>query len=241
MGEEKTKSAAAKALTWRCVACGHRAPVEHEAVRPGDVGLCPSCEDGAAVAMTRAMEEGFVESLARGASDLDALDRALAIGGLRTKKKPRTASQNGKRSRAKGAAFERYVASVFAAVYPDAKRCIGQARTAASEGCDVEGTPWWIECKVGDRPDIHGAFKQSRKDRGNKDSRPIAVISQRTREPVRVTLDLDVFAGLLLIVERANSGRREPFLDVAAAMRAEGVKLDGQALIAELEAPEALS
>ena len=90
MGEKKTKSTT-KTLVWRCVACGHSAPVEQSAARsvsPGDVELCPSCEDGAGVAMTPAMEAGFVESLARGASDLDALDRALAIGGLRAKKKP---------------------------------------------------------------------------------------------------------------------------------------------------------
>jgi hypothetical protein len=109
---------------------------------------------------------------------------------------PRTRSQNGRRSRAKGHAFEREVAATMRAVYPDAERCIAQARTAAREGCDVEGTPFWIECKVGARPDVLGAMKQATRDRG-EDTRPVLVVARRDRGPTTVTMELDAFVALL--------------------------------------------
>jgi hypothetical protein len=52
----------------------------------------------------------------------------------------------GKKSRDKGASYEREIANLFKTVYPDAKRGIGQARSA-SEVPDVDGTPFWVECK----------------------------------------------------------------------------------------------
>lgn len=53
---------------------------------------------------------------------------------------------SGRTSKVKGANYEREIAEVFRDAFPDAKRGIGQARSA-SEVADVEGTPFWIECK----------------------------------------------------------------------------------------------
>ena len=53
----------------------------------------------------------------------------------------------GKMSRNKGAAFEREVARALQTVWPDAHRA---GQTQASDSIvmpDVEGTPYWIECK----------------------------------------------------------------------------------------------
>ena len=81
----------------------------------------------------------------------------------------------GSHSRRKGAKFERTVAHALAVTYPDACRGVGQAR-ADSGLADVEGTPWWVECKCGAAPRIHAAMCQAERDR---DDRPPVVISRR--------------------------------------------------------------
>ncbi len=96
----------------------------------------------------------------------------------------RTKSQNGRRSRSKGAAFERWVVNELKRKGLEAERNIAQVRTAKREGCDVEGTGWFIECKVGANPDVKAAMEQARSDRGG-DMRPIVVIWKKDRmEPM---------------------------------------------------------
>ena len=145
--------------------------------------------------------------------------------------KPRTRSQNGRRSRAKGAAFEREVALALRGIYPGAERCIAQTRTAAREGCDVEGTPFWIECKVGGRPNVLAAMRQAKRDRvGGKgiadDVRPVLVVAQRTREPATVTIELEAFVEMLSRSELAHRwGENLAILrNLSDAMRANDVQ-----------------
>ena len=76
----------------------------------------------------------------------------------------RTRSAIGRQNRARGQAFEREVAKLLRAVWPDAERNIAQARTAKREGCDVEGTPWWVECKSGRGIDWRSALEQAERD-----------------------------------------------------------------------------
>lgn len=122
--------------------------------------------------------------------------------------KKRTRSQNARRSRTKGHAFEREVAATLRDVYPEAERCIAQTRTAAREGCDVEGTPFWIECKVGAHPNVLGAMRQARRDRDGRpaseprDMRPVLVVAQRTREPATVTMELDAFVAFVALLAK---------------------------------------
>jgi hypothetical protein len=99
----------------------------------------------------------------------------------------RTKSQNGRRSRSKGAAFERWVAAELRRYGVPAERNIAQARTAAREGCDVEDSRWWIECKVGARIDVRGAYLQALHDR---DERPIVVVHKRDRCEVQATIEI---------------------------------------------------
>jgi hypothetical protein len=63
----------------------------------------------------------------------------------------RTKSQNGKRSRSKGHAWERAVSDALRAIWPDARRNLSQTRSARREGPDILGVPQglWIECKCG--------------------------------------------------------------------------------------------
>ncbi len=93
----------------------------------------------------------------------------------------RTRSQNGRRSRAKGAAWEREAASILRAIYPGAERNIAQTRSARREGCDIKGTPWWVECKVGANINLKQAYGQALSDGGDK---VLVVAKQDRREPV---------------------------------------------------------
>jgi len=90
----------------------------------------------------------------------------------------RTASQNGKRSRDKGHAWEREVAILLRPIWPDAERNIAQSRTAKREGCDVEKTPYWIECKVGAVINLAAAYAQAEAD---SDGREVIVIAKADR------------------------------------------------------------
>lgn len=103
----------------------------------------------------------------------------------------RTRSQNGRRSRAKGAQWEREVARVLAAIWPGAERNIAQSRTAAREGCDVEGTPYWVECKCGAGVDLRAAWKQAEGDR-DADLRPIVLVVKEDRRRPYVVCEASV-------------------------------------------------
>ena len=54
-------------------------------------------------------------------------------------------SDRGRSARTKGTTFERKVAKLLRALWPNAKRGFGQARDF-KENPDVVGTPFWIEC-----------------------------------------------------------------------------------------------
>jgi hypothetical protein len=74
----------------------------------------------------------------------------------------RTKSQNAKRSRTKGAAFEREVARLLSTVWPDSRRNLSQSRKG--EGGDVLGTPYHFELKCGASIDLDGALAQAERD-----------------------------------------------------------------------------
>ena len=81
----------------------------------------------------------------------------------------------GARSRRKGADYEREIGHRLKEVYPDANRGAQQSR-AGDCMADVEGTPWWVECKVGQRIDIISAFRQAEEA---TDGRPVLVAVKR--------------------------------------------------------------
>lgn len=99
--------------------------------------------------------------------------------------------------RTKGASFEREMARLLAGVYPGARRGIGQARDSR-EVPDVDNTPFWVECKVGQRPNVYAAFRQAEEAR---DDRPTLVIARKNPEkPFDTRMDLAV-VGLDTMVE----------------------------------------
>lgn len=95
-------------------------------------------------------------------------------------------------SRTKGHAFERYIASALRHIWTEAKRGLTQSRGA--EQPDVEGTPYWIECKHGKRPNIYAAMEQALRD---TDGRPPLVVSRKNYSDVLVTMRFKDWEGLV--------------------------------------------
>lgn len=98
-----------------------------------------------------------------------------------------------KSQRTKGHSWERKVASELRDLFPDARRGY-QTRGGTSEAPDVDGTPWFIECKVGKRPNIRAAMEQATT---NTDGRPCLVVTKRDREEPLATMKWSDFLYLL--------------------------------------------
>lgn len=100
----------------------------------------------------------------------------------------------------KGKTFERVVAVALRDIYPDARRGIVQAR-AGNEAPDVEETPFWVECKIGQRVNLHGALAQAAEA---TDGRPPLAICKVDFQPPTATMYLSDFIAL---IQRGVIGR----------------------------------
>lgn len=61
----------------------------------------------------------------------------------------------------------------------------------------MDGTPFYVECKVGKRPDIRAALRQAIHKRDGEQAHPPMVVSKQDRGDTLVTLRLDDFLSLL--------------------------------------------
>lgn len=96
----------------------------------------------------------------------------------------------GKASRDKGKRGEIRARDLLRPIYPDAYRSANQAGSDAC--CDVEGTPWFVECKEGKTHRIWAAVRQAVEARDAAgDDRPIVVISHRTRGMTLAVVPMD--------------------------------------------------
>src|SRR5690606_13764125 len=93
---------------------------------------------------------------------------------------------SGRRSRTKGASVEREVARQLRALWPGARRGIGQARSGG-ETPDVIQTPFWIEAKHRKKCSIPAAYRQAVEA---TDGRPVLVITKEDRAEPLVTMTL---------------------------------------------------
>ena len=82
----------------------------------------------------------------------------------------------GKRSRDKGANWERKVAKILANIWPEARRNLSQSRSARREGGDILGTPFHVECKAEKRVDVNAAWRQAQRDADLSGPLPLVVI-----------------------------------------------------------------
>jgi len=100
----------------------------------------------------------------------------------------RTPSQRGKTNRTSGHTMERQTAILLRDTFPDAKRGY-QSRGGTSAAPDVDGTPFYIECKHELLPNIPKALMQAELGRykvseeGTKivDKRPPVAITKRKK------------------------------------------------------------
>jgi hypothetical protein len=93
------------------------------------------------------------------------------------------ASRRGRRSRTKGRVFERLVAKMLRAVWPEAKR--GFQSRSGRDAPDVDGCPLWVETKHGARVNVRAAMRQAL---ASTDGRPVVVVSREDRGEVLVTM-----------------------------------------------------
>lgn len=103
----------------------------------------------------------------------------------------------GKASRTKGHNFERKVANALKPIWPGAVRGT-QTRGGTSQEPDVDGTPYYIECKKGKRTNIKAALKQAL---DGSDGRPPVAISQDDRKPIIVSMYFDDWYALVAQLE----------------------------------------
>jgi len=102
----------------------------------------------------------------------------------------------GARSRTKGKRWERSVAQLLRGVFPATYRARQDRRGGAGtgEGADVEGTPFWIECKHHQVVNHRSALRQARAVQAERgDSRPRVAVCKEDRPPPdwRVGLPLE--------------------------------------------------
>lgn len=107
--------------------------------------------------------------------------------------------------RTKGHNWERKMASWFRdRGFPQAKR--GLQTQPSYKPPDIEGTSWWVECKVGARPNILAAIRQAQEDlqkaqEGGFGAEYVGgpmVVAKVDREAPTVTMSLEAFEQLLL-------------------------------------------
>lgn len=101
-------------------------------------------------------------------------------------------------SRTKGHSFERFVARVFRVSFPEARRGL---QYKDPRECDVEGTPFRIECKrlasVKAR-DVTQALMQVKRDaEAHGDDRPEVVITREDKREALVHMTLDSFISII--------------------------------------------
>lgn len=100
---------------------------------------------------------------------------------------------SGKLSRNKGKGYEREIANELKPYWGENVKRGWQSR-AGDEDPDVDGTPFWIECKRGKKTNHRAAFRQAEEA---TDGRPVLVFCRDDREETIVSMKLSVFKSFL--------------------------------------------
>ena len=116
--------------------------------------------------------------------------------------KNQAAVRRGRASKLKGKVFERAVVAAIRDWWPAARRGLGQARDSGEE-CDVEGTPFWIECKHRKQVDVKAAVRQAEEDslaaheqHGQYTRPPVVIWRVHGTRTIHVTLRLALLVQL---------------------------------------------
>lgn len=108
--------------------------------------------------------------------------------------------------RRKGHSFERLISSLLRVLYPEAERAPQYTKGRP----DVDGTPFWIECKrlaTVTYGKISAAVRQAESDAYEaKDSRPVWVVTKQDRGDIMVHTTLK---HLMASIERVHEAARK--------------------------------
>lgn len=99
----------------------------------------------------------------------------------------------GKMSRDKGKRGEYEARDFLRRWFPEARRGANQSR-AGSDAADVEGTPFWVESKLGAKPNVRAALKQAQEA---TDGRSVLVYVRDDKQEPFFILDAESVAYLL--------------------------------------------
>lgn len=105
--------------------------------------------------------------------------------------------QTGRGRRRKGQRGEREFGDRLKTLYPDARR--GAQSRSGRDACDVEGTPFWVECKTLARIAAFRHLEQAERD---SDGRPALVRLREDGDPVGAVLVRE--DDFLALLERAG-------------------------------------
>lgn len=95
---------------------------------------------------------------------------------------------SGTKSRDSGKRHERACVALLKAIYPDAHRTAQTVQDRSACVPDVEGVPWWVECKYRASGSLDAliveAYEQAQADRERaKDHRPLLLLCKVGRAP----------------------------------------------------------
>jgi len=113
---------------------------------------------------------------------------------------PEERSKTGRRSRRKGQNFERLIANSLKDLWPEAKRGL-QSRGGTKEAPDVDGCPFFVECKIGLNTKPKDAIEQAR---NASDGRTPIAITRDNSGPILVTMDFEEFKRLHHAIRKAE-------------------------------------
>lgn len=158
---------------------------------------------------------------------------------MATKKKDPKRVRAGKRSRKKGHKFENLNVHRMRTIYPGSLIYRGKQGSegghAPGEGCDVEGTPFYIECKHEQEFNWRRAYRQALEKTSQRgDKRPIVIIGRDDKNPPgwkvgdlgtpdMAVLKLDDFCALLEQMEQQQSRIVEALIETGDPPVAAGV------------------
>jgi hypothetical protein len=100
---------------------------------------------------------------------------------------------SGKMSRDKGKRGEYEARDFLKRWFPDACRGANQSRSG-SDAADVENTPFWVEAKLGAKPNVRGALAQAQEA---TDGRPVLVYIRDDKQQPFFVVDDDCMDYLL--------------------------------------------
>jgi hypothetical protein len=121
--------------------------------------------------------------------------------------KTRTPSQLGRLSRNKGKTYEQAVARGYRELYGERVKRGWQAREG-SDAPDVEGVPYWVECKHHKKVSIRAAYEQAAEAAAAAGSKlPVVVHTKDNGAVPLVTLTEEAWLFVLKQLQKAHEDR----------------------------------